>query len=139
MPKRKKEEVFIMNKINKNTATYRSLIEHVNVDEIAYFDGMPHDAQMKIIDDLSLLKMMTEINTPYRIQLLNKNISLKFKIVALKKINVFEKMDPCDGEYHKLKKWIEAFLSLPFEDSKRIPISISDGTEKCQSYMADIF
>jgi ATP-dependent Lon protease len=135
MPKRKKEEVFIMNKINKNTATYRSLIEHVNVDEITYFDGMPYDAQMKIIDDLSLLKMMTEINTPYRIQLLNKNISLKFKIVALKKINVFEKMDPCDGEYHKLKKWIEAFLSLPFEDSKRIPISISDGTEKCQAYM----
>ena len=44
-------------------------------------------------------------------------------------------MDPCDGEYHKLKKWIEAFLSLPFEDSKRIPISISDGTEKCQAYM----
>jgi len=135
MPKRKKEELFIINKINKNTSTYRSLIEHVNVDEISYFDGMPYDAQMKIIDDLSLLKMMTEINTPYRIQLLNKNISLKFKIVALKKINIFEKMDPCDGEYHKLKKWIEAFLSLPFENSKRIPISISDGTEKCQAYM----
>ena len=101
MPKRKKEEVFIMNKINKNTATYRSLIEHVNVDEITYFDGMPYDAQMKIIDDLSLLKMMSEINTPYRIQLLNKNVSFKFKIVALKKINVFEKMDPGDGEYYK--------------------------------------
>jgi ATP-dependent Lon protease len=105
------------------------------VDEISYFDGMPYDAQMKIIDDLSLLKMMTEINTPYRIQLLNKNISLKFKIVALKKINVFEKMDPCDGEYHKLKKWIEAFLSLPFENSKRIPVSITDGMEKCNKYM----
>ena len=135
MPKRKKDEIFIVNKMNKNTVMYRSLIEHVNVDEITYFDGLPHDSQMRIIDDLSLLKMMTEINTPYRIQLLNKNISLKFKIVALKKINVFEKMDPCDGEYHKLKKWIEAFLSLPFETSKRIPISITDGTEKCQAYM----
>lgn len=135
MPKRKKDELFVMNKINKTTAMYKSLIEHVNVDEITYFDGLPYDSQMRIIDDLTLLKMMTEINTPYRIQLLNKNISLKFKIVALKKINVFEKMDSCDGEYHKLKKWIEAFLSLPFEDSKRIPISISDGTEKCQAYM----
>ena len=135
MPKRKKDELFVMNKINKTTAMYKSLIEHVNVDEITYFDGLPYDSQMRIIDDLTLLKMMTEINTPYRIQLLNKNISLKFKIVALKKINVFEKMDSCDGEYHKLKKWIEAFLSLPFEESKRIPISISDGTEKCQAYM----
>jgi ATP-dependent Lon protease len=114
---------------------YKALIQNVNIDEITYFNGMPYDTQMKIIDDLTILKLMTEINTPYRIQLLNKNISLKFKIVALKKINVFENMDSFHGEYHKLKKWIEAFLSLPFENSKRIPISISDGSEKCQAYM----
>jgi ATP-dependent Lon protease len=44
-------------------------------------------------------------------------------------------MDPSDGEYHKLKKWIEAFLSLPFETSKKIPVCISDGNDKCQNYM----
>lgn len=144
MPKRKKDENFVMNKIANtsaktcsNTTIYKSLIEHVNTDEITYFNGMPYDAQMKIIDDLTILKIMTEINTPYRIQLLNKNISLKFKIVALKKINVFEKMDPTDGEYHKLKKWIEDFLSLPFETSRKIPVSIHDGLEKCQSYMEE--
>ena len=137
MPKRKKlEERFEINKItNKMTNTYKSLIENVNIDEITFFDGMPYDAQMKVIDELNILKMMSEINTPYRIQLLNKNISLKFKIVALKKINAFENMDNLDGEYHKLKKWIEAFLSLPFENSKRIPISITDGNEKCSAYM----
>jgi ATP-dependent Lon protease len=140
MPKRKKDEKFVMNKFANtcaNSAIYKSLIENVNTDEITYFNGMPYDAQMKIIDDLTILKIMTEINTPYRIQLLNKQISLKFKIVALKKINVFEKMDPSDGEYHKLKKWIEDFLSLPFETSRRIPVSISDGLEKCQSYMEE--
>jgi ATP-dependent Lon protease len=136
MPKRKKPilDEFTMNKTSNTNDIYKSLIENVNVDEIAYFNGMPPETQMKVIDDLSLLKMMSEINTPYRIQLLNKNVSFKFKIVALKKINVFEKMDPGDGEYYKLKKWIEAFLSLP-ENSKRIPISITDGTEKCQAYM----
>ena len=133
MPKRK-----IINEIcdtNKTTSIYKGLIKNVNIDEIAYFNGMPYDTQIKIIDDLTILKLMSEINTPYRIQLLNKNISLKFKIVALKKITIFEKMDSFHGEYHKLKKWIESFLSLPFENSKRIPISISDGSEKCQAYM----
>ena len=138
MPKRKKDEICELreiNKLNKMTSTYVSLIQNANVNEIDYFNGMPYEAQMKIIDDLSLLKMMTEINTPYRIQLLNKHISLKFKIVALKKINAFESMNSLDGEYHKLKKWIESFLSLPFEDSKRIPVSITDGMEKCNEYM----
>jgi ATP-dependent Lon protease len=144
MPKRKKDEKFIINKLantyaktSSNTSIYKSLIENVNIDEITYFNGMPYDAQMKIIDDLTLLKIMSEINTPYRIQLLNKNISLKFKIVALKKINVFEKMESSDGEYHKLKKWIEDFLSLPFEISRKIPVSIDDGLEKCQAYMEE--
>ena len=138
MPKRKKvaldDSKHAMLKIDDNSNIYKSLIENVNVDEITYFNGMSHDTQMKIIDDLSLLKMMSEINTPYRIQLLNKPVSFKFKIVALKKINVFEKMDPCDGEYHKLKKWIEAFLSLP-EISKRLPVCITDGPHQCQEYM----
>jgi len=140
MTKRKKDDKFTINKMaNTNSASsiYKSLIENVNVDEITYFNGMPYDAQMKIIDDLTILKIMSEINTPYRIQLLNKNICLKFKIVALKKINVFEKMDPSDGEYHKLKKWIEDFLSLPFETSRRIPVSIQDGLDKCQNYMEE--
>ena len=148
MPKRKKIDDFEMNKPTSKTpktpkspktptSIYKSLIENVNIDEITYFDGMHHDSQMKVIDDLTILKIMSEINTPYRIQLLNKNISLKFKLVALKKINVFENMDPLDGEYHKLKKWIESFLSLPFETSKKIPVSITDGIEKCQNYMEE--
>ena len=140
MPKRKKDEKFVSNKLantSTNSAIYKSLIENVNTDEITYFNGMSYDGQMKVIDDLTILKIMSEINTPYRIQLLNKNISLKFKIVALKKINVFEKMDSSDGEYHKLKKWIEDFLSLPFETSRKIPVSIDDGLEKCQIYMEE--
>jgi len=139
MTKRKKPDEFKTIKTTKlsNTSIYKSLIENVNIDEIAYFEGMSYDAQMKIIDDLELLKMMCEINTPYRIQLMNKNISFKFKIVALKKINIFEKMESSDSEYYKLKKWIESFLSLPFENSKKIPVSIQDGTEKCQNYMEE--
>ena len=125
MPKRKKidndnERELKHSNSKSPTSIYKSLIENVNIDEITYFNGMPYDSQMKVIDDLTILKIMSEINTPYRIQLLNKNISLKFKLVALKKINVFEKMDSSDGEYHKLKKWIESFLSLPFETSKKI-------------------
>ena len=83
MPKRKIiNEICETNKINKTTSIYKALIQNVNIDEIAYFNGMPYDTQIKIIDDLTILKLMSEINTPYRIQLLNKNISLKFKILV---------------------------------------------------------
>jgi len=137
MPKRKKDDSMHENIYSKLGNIYKSLTENININEIEYFNGMPYESQMKVIDDLTILKTMSEINTPYRIQLLNKNISLKFKLVAIKKINVFEKMDSSDGEYHKLKKWIDSFLSLPFESSKKIPVSIEDGRDKYQNYMEE--
>lgn len=133
MPKRKKNDDTVMKKTL--TTEYRSLIDHSNTTEIDYFETMSFEEQSRIIDELKLLKIMTEIDTPYRIQLLHKTASIKFKVIALKKINVLEKMDPEDGEYSKLKKWVEAFLLLPFESSKTIPVSIKDGFIPCQEYM----
>jgi ATP-dependent Lon protease len=133
MPKRKNNDQPIVKKTL--TTVYRSLIDHSNTTEIDYFETMSFEEQSRIIDELKLLKLITEIDTPYRIQLLHKTASIKFKVIALKKINVLEKMDPEDGEYNKLKKWVEAFLLLPFESSKTIPISIKDGFIQCQEYM----
>jgi len=137
MPKRKLcDDSKNFTKTNsKNTTLYTSLIEYAPLNEIEYFDKLPNEIQCNITDELQFLKTISEVDIPYRIQLMNKNISIKFKIVALKKINIFEKMDPLDGEYNKLKKWIECFLSLPFEISKKIPISIDDGYDKCREYM----
>lgn len=136
MPKRKNaEEPVINKKVSPNTKIYNTLTEYANINEVEYFDKLSYVDQCKIIDDLTMLNNLSEISTPYRIQLLKKKISIQFKLVALKKINIFEKMDHLDGEYNKLKKWIECFLSIPFDCPKKIPISIEDGYEKCQLYM----
>ena len=134
MSKRKNMDEQTSNKI-KNTKIYNTLIEHASMNEIEYFNNLSSISQNKIIDDLTMLKNISENDTPYRIQLLSKQCSLQFKTVALKKISIFEKMDPLDGEYNKLKKWIESFLTIPFDTYKHLPVSIEDGPTECLNYI----
>ena len=46
-------------------------------------------------------------------------------------------MDPGSGEYYKIKQWVDAFMRIPFTKKATLPISISDGTEKCGAFLAE--
>ena len=44
-------------------------------------------------------------------------------------------MSPHNGEYHKLKHWIDALCSIPFGRFKSLPVKLSDGREKIIKFM----
>jgi ATP-dependent Lon protease len=45
-------------------------------------------------------------------------------------------MDPGNGEYYKIKNWVDTFMQIPFNTYKSLPISINNGIEECHDYMA---
>jgi ATP-dependent Lon protease len=53
------------------------------------------------------------------------------------KINVLETMSPMDGEYSKLRNWIDAFLKIPFGQYISLPIHISHGRDACHEFMTN--
>jgi ATP-dependent Lon protease len=44
-------------------------------------------------------------------------------------------MEPGCGEYCKLKNWVEAFMQIPFNKNKNLPLTISDGVDRCHDFM----
>ena len=44
-------------------------------------------------------------------------------------------MDPVNGEYYKLKNWVDTFMRVPFGKYESLPINISDGVDKCHEFM----
>jgi ATP-dependent Lon protease len=44
-------------------------------------------------------------------------------------------MDPGNGEYYKLKNWVDTFMRVPFGKYVSLPINISDGVDKCHDFM----
>ena len=44
-------------------------------------------------------------------------------------------IESANGEYYKLKSWIDSFIKIPFNNFSNIPIHISDGLEKCNDFI----
>ena len=89
----------------------------------------------KILSKLKAVNEFSNVVKPYRISLLESDIPVEFKADALKKINILDYMDPGSGEYYKIKNWVDTFMRIPFGKYKNLPVSISDGPEKCQEFM----
>ncbi len=122
----------------KNVSTLRKLLRAPNImNDFKYFKDMDISAQRKIISRLKEVNKLSRVEKPYRLQLLDSDIPACYQAAALKKINILNYMDPGSGEYYKIKQWVDAFMSIPFGKTKRLPLTMDDGIDKCQAFMED--
>jgi len=124
---------------SENVKIYHELVrsEKDKMNEYRYFKKhLSHQEQMKIIEDYKHVQKQNNFQRPYRIRILESNISPQLKEIALHKIDQLRDMIPGDPEYHKLKTWIDTFMKIPFGIYKSIDINIEkDGIDSCNEYM----
>ena len=126
---------------NKNTEKYFELVhkdpkKSKDTNEMSYFKKkLSHQEQMKVMRDLKEINALTNTDKPYRLSLLESDIPPKFKAIALQKLNVLKSMDPSDSEYYKMKNWVDGFMRVPYGIYKSLTVRLTDGVEKCHTYM----
>ena len=113
----------------------RTIHSKNNINETKYFGKCNLDRQETILNNLELISNINVIDTPYSLKLIESNIDPSIKALALKKVNLLSNMDPTNGEYYKLKQWVDTFMLLPFGNYRYLPLKYSDGLEKCNIYM----
>ena len=74
---------------------------------------------------------------PYRFQILEASIPGIYKHIALKKINSLRFMTPGEGEYYKLKYWVDGFMKIPFNQSMHLPITYQEGIDSTHEFMSN--
>ena len=120
----------------KHSRIFKKIIREKNtMNDYDFFEKLDCDSQYKIIKELREINKITKIERPYRLSLLEADIPVNFKGAAMKKINMMRYMDPGNGEYYKLKNWVDTFMRVPFGKYESLPINISDGVEKCHAFM----
>lgn len=122
----------------KNLKDFKSLInERKAMSEVAYFNKLEVSDQKIILERIREVNKFTRLDKPYRFKMLDIDIPDHLKSIALKKMSSFQKMEPGSGEYFKLKNWIDAFMSIPFNTYRNFEISLEkDGAEKCREFMS---
>ena len=120
----------------KNLRIFRKILKDKNtMNDFNFYEKLDTEQQKKIIKELREINKITRIEKPYRMTLLESNIPVEFKSAAMKKINSLRYMEPGSGEFYKSKNWVDAFMRIPFNKYEGLPISISDGVDKCHEFM----
>ena len=134
---KKKQEHKIKREKERNGRIFKRILRDKNtMNDFDFYDKLEMDNQKKIIKELREINKITRIEKPYRLTLLESDIPVKFKSAAMKKISSIRHMEPGSGEYYKIKNWVDAFMRIPFNKYENLPISITDGVERCHDFMA---
>ena len=133
---KKKDDEKAKKEKSKNVMKLRKMLREKNVmNDFKYFKEMKLDDQRLILRKLKEVNEFSNVEKPYRLSLLESDIPVEFKAVAMKKINILQYMDPGSGEYYKIKQWVDTFMRIPFGVTNTLPVSIKDGRESCSDFM----
>jgi ATP-dependent Lon protease len=121
----------------KNSKKFRKLLRRKSsTNDLDYFKKhLTIQQQRALITEMNEVAKVTAIDKPYKLTLLESDIPRDMKAVALRKVGMLQYMEPGCGEYCKLKNWVDAFMQIPFSKNKNLPITISDGVERCHEFM----
>ena len=132
-----REEKKVKSQQKKYVKTFKKMLRKKNsTNDLKYFkDNLTTTEQTAVLKELEDLNKLTITDKPYRLSLLQSNIPQAFKAIALKKITNLRYMEPGAGEYYKIKNWVDTFMQIPFGKHCNLPLTISDGIEKCHEFM----
>jgi len=120
-----------------NVKEFKTLLRKKNsTNDLRYFRRhMTPEQQQKVIADLKKIHAVSIIQKPYRLSLLETDMPVQFKAIAMRKINSLRHMEPGCGEYYKVKNWVDTFMKIPFNKTKNLPLTIEDGLARCSEFM----
>ena len=134
---KEREERKMKNQQKRYVKTFKKMLRKKNsTNDLKYFkDNLSTEEQSAVLKELEDLNKLTITDKPYRLSLLQSDIPQAFKAIALKKITNLRYMEPGAGEYYKIKNWVDTFMQIPFGRCSNLPLTISDGIEKCHDFM----
>ena len=106
-----------------------------SANEMKYFKTLTDDKKQMFAETFKRIESFNDESTPLKFKILAQNFDDAVKSIAYKKMKNLVAMSPHNGEYHKLKHWIDALCNIPFGKFKELPVKASDGREKITQFM----
>jgi len=118
----------------QNRKKYTKLSSFKPMSDDKYFSKLSLEEQTQI---LSSLETITHINPkPLRIRILESPMPAEYKVFALRRLQALDQLtDHENGEYHKIKQWVDAFMEIPFGIYKELPMNVHNGIEESHLFL----
>lgn len=123
---------------HKNCKEFKKLLrKRSSTNDLLYFKRhFSPEQQAKLIQEIKEVNKLSYSDVPYRLSVLQSSIPRMFKSIALNKISTLRNMDPGSGEFYKIKNWVDGFMKIPFDNEKKLPVTLeTHGREACSVFM----
>lgn len=106
-------------------------------DDNHYYAKLSKKKQKKIDKIEQDIKNIDFFTTPMRFRILESDMDIKLKSLAIQKIDELSMMYPGSGEYHKMKTWVEGLCKLPIGKYKTLPVTRTNSIDEISQFMQD--
>jgi ATP-dependent Lon protease len=119
----------------ESTVKNSNMTKYEYVEDNKYFQTLDSEKQQQILNiETEISKLNTNI-IPLRFSIIESNLDLNNKAIAIRKIDNISRMDSNSGEYYKIKNWIDGILKIQFGKYIDLPLSINDSDKEIQCYL----
>lgn len=91
--------------------------------EVKYLDSLSLEEKEKLLEIEKKIEKINTFDIPLRYKVLASNLDDKVKALLMQKVKFFEKLEPHNGEYFKMKKYMDGILNIPFKKYRGLEIN----------------
>ena len=106
-------------------------------EELNYFHGLNINRKKEYIENIEDINKITKSNIPLRFKILESDMDINTKSIAITNVNKLNEMDVSTGEYCKLDKWINGLINIPFGKFIQFPINNENSIDEKRRYLID--
>jgi hypothetical protein len=104
-------------------------------DEEEYYNSLSRKKQRFIDNVEKKIADFNYVKTPMRFKILESDMDISLKALAINKIEKMCMMDTSSGEYAKLNNWIEHLCKLPINNYKTLPITSKNSFKEISEFL----
>ena len=110
-----------------------------NIDETDYFKSLTDLAKTEIIAQVRDIQYINDSSKPLKFKILESDMDINTKSIALKQIEKIRELDPSSGEYSKMDQWINGLIRIPINIYSKLPIDIESSKPDKQLFLKNTY
>ena len=100
-----------------------------------YFHGLEEDKKKNYLKEINEIYSLNSRNIPLRFKVLNSDMDIYTKSIAINNLDKLSEMDVSTGEYNKMDQWINGLIRLPFGKVTELPVNNDNTFEEKRGYI----
>ena len=107
--------------------------------DIEYFHYLPKNTKIDLLEQTNKIYEIGNNEIPLRFKIIQSNMDIKTKSIAISNIDKLSEMDVSTGEYSKMDHWINGLIKIPFGKFSKLPVDNTSTTEDVRDFITNTY